>query len=58
MSENTTKRIAIVSTDAAFVQETRAAFASSEQIELRVIDKSVIELRGDLQENGMRSRDC
>lgn len=50
MSDNKTKRIAIVSMDEAFVQESRAAFASSESIDLRVIPKSVMDLRGDLQE--------
>lgn len=50
MSDNSTKRVAIVSTDAAFVQETKTAFASADRIELRVIAKSVMELRGDLQE--------
>jgi pilus assembly protein CpaE len=50
MSENSTKRIAIVSMDDTFVQETRAAFAAAEKIELRVISKNVMDLRGDLQE--------
>ena len=50
MSEDTSKRIAIVSQDAAFVLETRAAFASADRIELRVIEKNVTDLRGDLQE--------
>ncbi|MGL4490809.1 MAG: AAA family ATPase [Rhizobiaceae bacterium] len=50
MSDNSTKRIAIVSTDGTFVQETRSAFAASERIELRVIDKKVADLRGDLLE--------
>jgi pilus assembly protein CpaE len=50
MSDNASKRIAIVSTDTAFVQETRAAFATAENIELRVLEKNVSELRGDLQE--------
>jgi pilus assembly protein CpaE len=50
MSETSTKRVAIVSTDAAFVQETKTAFASADRIELRVLAKSVMDLRGDLQE--------
>lgn len=50
MSEDTSKRIAIVSQDSAFVLETRAAFASADRIELRVIEKNVTDLRGDLQE--------
>ena len=50
MNETSTKRVAIVSTDAAFVQETKTAFASADRIELRVLAKSVLDLRGDLQE--------
>lgn len=50
MGETLTKRVAIVSTDAAFVQETKTAFASADRIELRVLAKSVLDLRGDLQE--------
>lgn len=50
MSDTSTKRVAIVSTDAAFVQETKTAFASADRIELRVLAKSVLDLRGDLQE--------
>jgi pilus assembly protein CpaE len=50
MSDNNTKRIAIVSMDDVFVQETRAAFVASEKIELCVIPKNVMDLRGDIQE--------
>ncbi len=50
MSEPSSKRIAIVSADSAFVQETRTAFAASDKIELKVIAKNVSELRGELQE--------
>ena len=50
MNETSTKRVAIVSTDASFVQETKTAFASADRIELRVLAKSVLDLRGDLQE--------
>ncbi len=50
MNEASSKRIAIVSQDGSFVQETRAAFASADRIELRVLEKNVSELRGDLQE--------
>jgi pilus assembly protein CpaE len=50
MSEPSSKRIAIVSADGAFVQETRTAFAASDKIELKVIAKNVSELRGELQE--------
>ena len=45
-----TRRILLVSTDRDFAQETRAAFASSDMIELVVVDRSVTELRGEAQE--------
>jgi pilus assembly protein CpaE len=44
------KRILLVSTDKAFLQDTKAAFASSEQIELIVVEKNVGELRAEIQE--------
>jgi pilus assembly protein CpaE len=44
------KRILLVSTDKAFLQDTKAAFASSEQIELIVVEKTVGELRAEIQE--------
>ncbi len=44
-------RIAIVSTDKAFLQETRAAFAASETIELVTVEKPVTDLRGEIQES-------
>ena len=45
-----TRRILLVSTDRDFAQETRAANASSDMIELVVVDRSVTELRGEAQE--------
>ena len=50
MAASNTKRILLVSTDKAFLQDTKAAFASSEKIELVVVEKNVGELRGDIQE--------
>lgn len=44
------KRIGLVSTDKAFLQETRAAFAASDQISLTVVESRVTELRGELHE--------
>ncbi|MEX0347202.1 MAG: CpaE family protein [Rhizobiaceae bacterium] len=44
-------RIVIVSTDDAFLKETRAAFAASETIDLVTVEKSVTELRGEIQES-------
>ncbi len=44
-------RIAIVSTDDAFLKETRAAFAASETIDLVTVEKPVTELRGEIQES-------
>jgi pilus assembly protein CpaE len=46
-----TKRIVLISTDKAFVQETKAAFSSSDLIELITVDKNVVELRGEIQES-------
>ena len=48
MSTDLSKRIALVSQDNAFIQETRSAFAASEKIELLVIGKQVSDLRGEL----------
>ena len=47
---NKSKRIVLVSTDRAFVQDTRAAFAASDLIELVTVEKSITELRGEIQE--------
>lgn len=46
------KRIVLVSTDKTFVQDSRAAFASSDLIQLTTVEKSVVELRGEIQEAG------
>ena len=45
-----TKRIVLVSTDKTFLQDTKAAFASSDLIQLATVEKNVIELRGEIQE--------
>lgn len=45
-----TRRVALISTDRAFVQDTRAAFASSDTIQLELVEKTVTELRGEIQE--------
>jgi pilus assembly protein CpaE len=39
-----------MSTDRAFVQDTRSAFAASEAIELVAVDRAVTEARGEIQE--------
>ncbi|RVC72313.1 response regulator receiver protein, partial [Mesorhizobium sp. M4A.F.Ca.ET.022.05.2.1] len=44
------KKILLVSTDRTFLQDTRTAFAASDVIELLTVDKSVNELRGEVQE--------
>lgn len=44
------KRILLMSTDKAFVQDTRAAFAASDAIELLVVERAVTEARGEIQE--------
>jgi pilus assembly protein CpaE len=44
------KRILLVSADKAFLQDTKAAFASSEKIELVVVEKNVGDLRAEIQE--------
>lgn len=47
----TSKNIVIVSTDNAFLQETRAAFTASESVTLVAVEKGVAELRGEIQES-------
>lgn len=47
----TSRRIVLVSADAAFVQEMRSAFASSQSIELATVGARVTDLRGELQES-------
>ncbi|RWL45349.1 MULTISPECIES: response regulator/pilus assembly protein [unclassified Mesorhizobium] len=49
-SATKTKKILLVSTDRAFVQDTRTAFATSEVIELLTVEKSINELRGEALE--------
>ena len=44
------KRILLVSTDKGFLQDNKAAFASSEKIELVVVEKNVGDLRAEIQE--------
>ena len=44
------KRIVLVSTDKVFLQETKAAFATSDHIQLLVVEKQVMDLRGEIQE--------
>jgi pilus assembly protein CpaE len=45
------KRIVLASTDKAFVQDTKAAFAASDLIQLVVVEKDVTDLRGEIQES-------
>ena len=45
-----TKKILLVSTDRTFLQDTRTAFSASEIIQLSTVEKSVTELRGEIQE--------
>ena len=51
MSEVNSKHIALVSQDSSFIQVTRVALDSSENIKLNVIDKPIVELRGELNES-------
>ncbi|MCB1381813.1 MAG: response regulator [Notoacmeibacter sp.] len=44
------KRVALVTQDKEFLQSVRTAFASSDAIELVVIEKNVAELRGEVQD--------
>lgn len=48
--KGTRRKIVLVSTDKAFVQDSRSAFATSESIELTTVEKNVSELRGEIQE--------
>jgi pilus assembly protein CpaE len=50
-AKNASRKIVLVSTDKALVQDTRAAFATSESIELLTVEKNVTELRGEIQES-------
>jgi pilus assembly protein CpaE len=49
-AKDSSKKIVLVSTDKAFAQDTRSAFAASDMIELAVIDKNVADLRGEIHE--------
>jgi pilus assembly protein CpaE len=49
-AKGTRRKIVLVSTDKAFVQDSRSAFATSESIELTTVEKNVSELRGEIQE--------
>jgi pilus assembly protein CpaE len=49
-AKGTRRRIVLVSTDKALVQDSRSAFATSESIELTTVEKNVSELRGEIQE--------
>jgi pilus assembly protein CpaE len=49
-AKGNSRKIVLVSTDKAFVQDTRSAFATSEAIELATVEKNVTELRGEIQE--------
>ena len=44
------RKVMLVSTDKAFVQDTRTAFAASDVIQLVTVEKNVAELRGEIQE--------
>jgi pilus assembly protein CpaE len=46
---NKSKRVILVSQDRSFLQDTRAAFSSSDAIELVTLEKSVTELRGEIE---------
>ena len=47
-----TKRVVLVSTDKLFAQDVRAAFAQSETIQLVTVERTLAELRGEIQELG------
>ncbi|MCO5164482.1 MAG: response regulator receiver protein [Mesorhizobium sp.] len=51
VSQPKNRRILLVSTDRDFVKETRTAFASSEKIELLVVERNVADLRGEVQDS-------
>ena len=50
MAGSTKNNIVIVSTDKDFLRDTRAAFSSSESVELVIVEKNVTEMRGEIQE--------
>lgn len=47
-------RIGLVSTDRKFLQDTKTAFVSSEAVEPVLIEKSVADLQGEIQQNDCR----
>ncbi|HET9534803.1 MAG TPA: response regulator/pilus assembly protein [Mesorhizobium sp.] len=47
-----TKRVVLVSTDKLFAQDVRAAFAQSETIQLVTVERTLAQLRGEIQESG------
>lgn len=49
---DTTKRILLVSTDGAFIQDARAAFAVSEKVELSVVERRISDIRGEIHDAG------
>ena len=49
-AQTSPKTILLVSTDATFVQDARAAFATSEKISVVTVEKPVTELRGEIQD--------
>jgi pilus assembly protein CpaE len=49
-AKDSSRKIMLVSTDKAFAQDTRSAFAASDVIELGVVEKNVTELRGEIHE--------
>jgi pilus assembly protein CpaE len=44
------RRIVIVSTDKDFLRDVRAAFATSDAIDLEIVEKNITELRGEIQD--------
>jgi pilus assembly protein CpaE len=50
VNANKSKRIVLVSMDKTFVQDTRAAFVTSDLIELVTVEKKVSEIRGEIHE--------
>lgn len=50
-SHSAPRSIVLVSTDKAFVQDTRAAFSSSDKIHLITVEKPITELRGEIHDS-------
>jgi pilus assembly protein CpaE len=49
-TQGTLQSIVLISPDRAFVQDTRTAFSSSDKINLTTVEKSITELRGEVQD--------